>query len=239
MVRSNEPTSPALKKLKEYIESLAAEGALRDKNLARARVAVLTDLIARRAEIAPLISEALVADIEGRLTRIVETLRTKNVFLLPGGALEHYLPSYAGDRYSLNEAAKRKAVEAEVTKLSEGEFDEVLAQRYGALFENIVRLPAKAPVDTDAVLLGYLGDYVYRLQGLVVGNGDWGLGQLNAHFAASSTGLGKLFEIVQFERRGHNEFLATVRVQGTDRRIVNVSHDTNAGMRKFELKAEM
>jgi hypothetical protein len=239
VVRSSHAGSPPLEELKAFIESLLVDGALRDKNLARARVAVLTDLAGCRAEIASVISEPLALDIEGRLTRIVEVLRTKNVFLLPGGALEHYLPSYNGHRYSLPEAAKRTAVEAEVTGLSEGQFDEVLARRYRALFDNIARLPAKAPVDTDAVLLGYLSDYIHHLQGLVLTHEDWGLTQLNAHFVTSSTGLGKLFQITEFDRHERIQFSATVRVGGLDRRIVHVSHDTNAGMRKFALQTEV
>ncbi len=62
--------------------------------------------------------------------------------------------------------------------------------------------------------------------------------QLNAHFRALSSGIGKLFEIIRFERRSNSEFYATIRVIGSDGRITEISHDTNAGMRRFDLMTE-
>ncbi len=145
-VRSTLITSPALDELKAFIEDLPKkDGSLADENLAKARVAVLIDLHARPSEITSVISVTFAKDIQGRLTSIVGLLRKKNVFLLPGGALEHYLPSYSGHRYKLKELAKRSAVEAEVSALSKGLYDDKLAERYGALFENIARLPANLP----------------------------------------------------------------------------------------------
>ncbi len=55
-------------------------------------------------------------------------------------------------------------------------------------------------------------------------------------FLQSSTGLGKLFEVMRFERKPHNQFSATIRVLGSDGREAEISHETNAGMRRFELK---
>ncbi|MDR3510929.1 MAG: AAA family ATPase [Caulobacteraceae bacterium] len=235
-VTSSQPGDEALEELKSYIKSVEEDGKLVNKGLARARVAVLTDLSARRNVIAPVIGEALALEIEGRRNRIVEILRTKNVFLLPGGALEHYLPSYNGHRYSMNDSVKRKAVEDEVVALSSGQYDDSRDRRYGALFESIAYLPAKAPVDTDAVLLSYLSDYVHQLQGLVVTHAEWTGDHLNGHFLASANGLGKFFEVIDFKRAGRDEFAATIRVRGIDQRIVKVTHETNAGMRRFMLE---
>ena len=156
--------------------------------------------------------------------------------MLPGGALEHYLPAYRGNRYSLEDAAKRTAVETEVSFLSTGAGDSNLEERYGILFRSIVQLPAKAPIDTDAILVGYLADYVHRLQGLVITHLDWKAGEFNAHFAASATGIGKLFQITEFARVRDNEFSATIGIDGTEKRMVRVSHETNAGMRRFTIE---
>jgi hypothetical protein len=238
LVQADSTTPSTIHSLKKYIEKLAETGELKDKSLARARVAILTEIASRRAEIVPVISEKLTTDIEGRLARVAEVLRTKNVFLLPGGALEHYLPLYGGNRYTLDDAAKRKAVEAEVALLSQGQEDSELPKRYGGLLEVIARLPAKSPVDTDAVLLRYLGDYVHQFQGLVLSTPDWGLDQLKAQLSVSSAGLGKLFEIEKFERSGERQFQARIRIREPNQRFVDISHDTNAGMRIFELKVE-
>lgn len=236
-VRDSGPGSEQLEELKSFIGTLEEGGQLGTTALARARVALLTDLHTRRDVIAPVIGNALAEDIEGRLNRLIDILQSKNVFVLAGGALEHYLPSYQGHRYSLNEGAKRNAVNAEVTQLASGQFDDDLSERYGALFANISRLPAKPPVDTDAVLSAYLSDYVHQLQGLVLTHPEWLAGQLNAHFGASANGLGKLFEIAEFQRAGRDEFAATIQVRGVDLRTVRVTHETNAGMRRFVLES--
>jgi hypothetical protein len=60
----------------------------------------------------------LIATIEGRLREIQATPQRKHIFLLGGGAIEHYAPSYTGDRYALNDGAKKKAVAAEIALLT-------------------------------------------------------------------------------------------------------------------------
>jgi hypothetical protein len=225
-IRSATTSTSVIDEIKAYIESLTKDGAFVDrKALPKARVAVLIDLHGRRDDIVPVIGAALAADIEGRLKQIIELLRTKNVFVLPG------------HRYALEESAKRAAVEAEVLALSQGTHDAELPARYGTLYENIARLPAKPPVDTDTVLLGYLADYIHDVQGRVLANPEWDMDQLNVHFRGVSSGIGKLFEITRFVRHSENQFSATVRAIGSDGRIAEISHNTNAGMRRFELRA--
>jgi hypothetical protein len=236
LVRTTTVSSPLIGELRAYIEGLRKNNAFVEKGLNRARIAVLTDLKQRRSDLVGIIGATLLADIEGRLSQIIVLLRAKNVFVLPGGALEHYLPSYVGHRYSFENSAKRAAVETEVLALAEGSFDAQLATRYGALYENIARLPAKPPVDTDNVLRIYLADYIHDLQGQVLANPEWGMDQMNTHFRGLSSGIGKLFEIARFERQTDNQFSATVKVIGTDGRVADISHETNAGMRRFELR---
>ena len=227
---------PKLVTLQEYLKSFGT-GELRDKNLARARVAILVALARFRPAVVTTTSAALVSDIEGRLNQVVSALRKVNVLLVPGGAIEHYLPSYKGDLYDLTEAGKRKAVQDEVAALATGVHDDELSSRFGILFETICRLPAKAPVDTDAVLVGYLSDYVHELQGLVINHSTWEKIEINAHFEKASSGLGKLFTLKSFSRKNRNQFDAVVSVSGpTEPRVVRVSHETNAGMRGFVLE---
>ena len=128
-------------------------------------------------------------------------LKTKHIFLLGGGALEHYLPTYSGDSYTLSDSAKKTAVAAEVAKLASGTIDDVLEERYGELFRCIAALPAKPPVDIESVLRAYVGDYIHALQGLVIGKPDWGKDQIVAYFAASPAGHEKLISLVEFGKR--------------------------------------
>lgn len=227
-----------ISELKAFIESLVQDGELANKQLARARVAVLIDLAGRRSMVTAAIGEALASDIEGRLAQIINLLSAKNVFLLPGGSLEHYLPSYSGPRYALNDELKRRAVEEEVVSLASGYFDGHLAERYGALFDAVCKLPAKPPVDMDAVLMAHLGDYIYQLQSLVLTHRKWTKEQINRHFASATDGLSQLFNVSEFSRTGDSEFAATIQVLRVHRAVVRITHETNAGMRCFKLEPE-
>lgn len=237
VIRAATITNPAVDKLKSFIQPLVnASGSFDKKSLAKARVALLTDLRWHRNEIVDVIGAQMARDIEGRLNQVVGALRNKNVFVLSGGALEHYLPSYTGSSYTLEDSAKRSAVSAEIIELSLGTYDTTLAKRYGELYEKIEQLPAKPPVDTDKVLINYLASYVHEVQGKFLANPDWGMDQLNAHFLGLSSGVGKLFQITQFTRQAANQFSATVRIMDSEGRNVSISHETNAGMRQFDLK---
>ena len=236
-IRSVSEAPINLQKLKQHIEQLAGGDALRDQNLSRARVAVLMDLMVPGESLTSIIGSSLSADIKGRLARVLEILSQKNVFVLPAGALEHYLPEYRGDRYILSEGAKRTAVAAEVSALASGVYLASLHERYGALFENICKLPAKAPVDIDTLMKKYLGDYVHALQGLVLSHMDWTIEQFNSHFSTSASGLGKLFQVTAFERLASAKFNATISISGSTPRFVKVSDQTNAGMRQFTFEA--
>jgi hypothetical protein len=71
----------------------------------------------------------------------------------------------------------------------------------------------------------------------VLSHPTWSSFELNTHFSGSASGLGKLFTISAFNRAGGSEFEATISISDpTNPRVVRVSHDTNAGMRKFILE---
>lgn len=223
--------------LKSYIEGLTEDTQLIDKNLAQARIAILIDVIGRRHDLSLILSESLTADIEGRLKRIVDLLKERNVFVLPGGVLEHYLPSYSGDRYALTESAKSTAIDKELELLASGTIDETLSERYGALFQNISQLPGKEPIDTIDVLMRYLSNYVHELQILVVTHPDWNQEQFANHFASSQANLSKLFTLKEFSRSNAKEFNATIEITEPQKRLAKINHRTNAGMQEIELES--
>ena len=219
--------------LRQYFGTLPED----PKKLARQRVALLVEIASNRTLLVPVLTETLLADIEGRLHQVQTALRNKQIFLLGGGALEHYLPSYAGDRHALNDSAKKNAVASEVALLATGAIDDALEDRYGELFKCIEALPAKPPVDTDDVLRRYVSTYIHDLQGLVVSKPDWSKEQITGYFESSQMGLGKLVTLLEFERQSRSEFRAVLRIAGPQARFVDVSHETNAGMRRFTFRA--
>ncbi len=202
------------------------------KALNQARVALLVEMAANRPAVTEVIGKTAAAELSGRLSKVKEALATKRVRILTGGALEHFLPLFDGDRYRLQDSAKSRAVTAELVALPTLPASS-LAGRYGELFEAITELPAAMPVDLDAVLKEYLGDYVHSLQGHIVKNPEWRAEELNRQMASASSNLGKLFKVTDFSRTG-NEFSGVLTIAG-DGRTATISHRTNAGMRDFEL----
>jgi hypothetical protein len=221
-VRAVESTADAggvVAALQTYFGTLPEDA----KKLARQRVAVLVEIAANRSALQPPLTEQLIADIEGRLSQVQVALRHKRILLLGGGALEHHLPSYSGERYALNDSAKKKAVAAEISLLANGAADDRLAERYGELFSCIEALPAKPPVDTESVLRGYVGKYIHDLQGLVINKPDWGKEQIITHFESLQKGLNKLIALAEFERPREGEFRAVLKIAGAEQRFVEVS----------------
>ncbi|QWK81538.1 ATP-dependent nuclease [Ochrobactrum sp. BTU1] len=234
-ISAAQANSDRIRALQDYIDGLRVDGQLVNKNLAKARVAVATELAWGRDEIEPILTRPVTLDIKGRLDRILGLLHEVNVFVLPGGALEHYLPSYRGPRYKLEESAKRNAVDGEIVELATGNHDGVLSERYGELHANICKLPGKPSVDVDTVLKAYLADYIHELQGVIITPPERTTEEINAHFARSGVGLGKLFQISALERLEDRRFRADITIMGDVNRIIQVSDQTNAGMRQFEM----
>ena len=83
--------------LQTYLRRLRGDGQFENAALQKARVATVVHLAKHRQSLVELLSEKRVASVEGELGQIVAALKERNVILLPGGALEHYLPSYSGE----------------------------------------------------------------------------------------------------------------------------------------------
>jgi hypothetical protein len=231
---------PSLARLLEYLKSLSPNTGNQwdKKKMAKARVAVMTAISRHKSDMVLVTAESEVADIEGRLCQIVTALKQKNIFLLPGGTLERYLPSYDGDHYELNDGTKRNAVIAEIGEMAKKLSESELAVRYGELYDAVCRLPAKVSVDINRVLRNYLGHYIHDLQVAVVNNLTWGLDQVQVHLNAIQPTTTKIFSIQSLTRGQNKEFNANIGITemvGHKRKLVQVSHETNAGMGNFEI----
>ena len=159
----------AVTRLVEFLNNLGPRTGWDSRKYAKARVAILTAMSRCPTEMTEVLSEALVSDVEGRRAKIVEALKQKRVFLLPGGTIERYLPSYAGDHYEVTDEAKKQAVAAECELLAATPTPAALAARYGTLYDIVCSLPAKQEVDLERVLRKYLGRYIHDLQACISG----------------------------------------------------------------------
>lgn len=228
----------ALTSLKDYFASLGVRSTWDGKALGKARVGLLTAISRYRADVSLILPTTDVEEIEGRLAQIARVLQLRNVHVLTGGTLERYLPSYTGNAFSLKDDLKRQAVVDEMTHLATAMSSTDLESRYGQLYQIVCRLPAKIKVDIDKVLRDYLSRYIHELQSTLINNTDWGLAQLQAHLGTTQRAAAKLFSIDEFVRVDNNNFRALVVIAemlGQPKRVVVVTHLTNAGMGEFEV----
>ena len=233
------PISQPLARLVEFLKGLGPRAQWNGKLWAKARVSVMTAISRNRPALIAAVHQTDVEDVEGRLKQIVAALKQRHVILLPGGTLERYLPTYAGDHYELTNDAKRQAVRAEIEEMAKAMTTAELAARYGELYEAVCTLPSKASVDVERVLRDYLSHYIHDLQVAVVSNPTWLLVQVQAHLNTIQRATVKVFSVRELSRGSHKEFSAVVAITemlGQKQRLVRVSHQTNAGMGDFKIE---
>ena len=145
--------SSPLDQLGDFLRKLGKRNCWKKEQWARARTAVMTAISLYRDDMV-LVSRQHVIDVEGRIRKIVDALKEKNIFLLPGGTIERYLPCYTGDAYELAEDAKRRAIDDEIRVLSTTPMTEAdLSSKYGELYEVIRTLPSKASASRFSVII--------------------------------------------------------------------------------------
>jgi len=228
---------PALQDLKK-VAQLALAGSSKD-NWKRARVAYLIENARNRCLLCTAVAEADVRAVEGRVRQIASILRASNVYLLTGGALEDYLPSFQVSGYEHSAEAKNKAVDNECRYLAAGAGADELAKRYGQLYEYISCLPAAKQVDYLAVIKSYAADIIHAIQQGVKAGRLQTLEQAAAEAKNRVSGSDHLFILEQFQVKDPtHEFVGKMRVIdrfGFGPRVVGFSEKTNAGMGDFDV----
>ena len=198
----------------------------------------MTAIDVNRTAVVSEVSPGAVEDIEGRWRTILTTLADKNIHVLPGGTIERYLPSFAGDLFDPSQEAKRNAVQAElgvlqgIRQTGDPDRDAALAARFGALYEVVRKLPSQAPVDFDDVLRRYLSDYVHELQKVVAGNPDWDRDRIDRHMQQRPLQESGVVWLDNFQRGADGRFDAIIGVSetvGVGRRCLDVTSDTTIG----------
>jgi hypothetical protein len=153
-----------LKTLKKYCDELQTKD-IRRNNQAhkKMRIALLVQLEKSRNGLLEILEEEKILFIEAKLKNILDSFKLKNVYVLRGGSLENYLPSYKGNIYEINDDLKKKTVETELTELTHID-SEMLESRYGYLYEVISNLPGYPPIDYLFHIENYLADFIFKLQ---------------------------------------------------------------------------
>jgi hypothetical protein len=174
----------------------------------------------------------------GRQEAIIRALQSRDILVLPGGALENYLPAYEGDVYWITEGAKTLAIEAELKWLADMRALEAGAERYGALWNIVGELPGEASIDVLEAAREAIADAIYQIQMGVV------KGEISDVETANSclklkTGLERIVVVEEFQRTQDNEFRAKLKLAVEfvgEERVVEFSRATVAGMLKFDVR---
>ena len=180
-------------------------------------------------------SENMVEDIEGKWKKILAILKEKNIHVLPGGAIERYLPSFSSNSFCPDSDAKRNAVNCELdqlhelTKTNEQDVNDVLNRRYNELYQIIQRLPSMNPVSIESTLRNYLSDYVHELQKIVVNSPDWDYQKINQIMSENPLQKNGVVRLDSFQRESKCQFKATITVSNNldvNHRSIQVSETT-------------
>ncbi len=97
--------------LEEFLNGLGSRSQWGNEGWPKARVAVMTAISKYREDMVSATSRSMIEGIEGRRDQIMQSLKERNIYVLPGGTLERYLPHFSGDEYRPNDATKKTAVE--------------------------------------------------------------------------------------------------------------------------------
>ena len=234
-----ESLPPILSQLEIFLKSLGDRSEWKPQQWAKARTATMTAISLHREDIVSVISQQLVADIEGRRDQILNALNEKNIQVLPGGTIERYLPHYSGNEYEPFSDAKQNAIRNELEELGNLSTEEELSNRYGHLYEVVCKLPSKPDVDVEPVLRDYLSDYIHELQKTVKNNPNWRRDEIQGRLNAVLPSTSVVFSIQKFERNEGRQFNATIEIiemLGKGKRTVQVTDETNAGMGDFTIE---
>lgn len=234
-ILEEQPTNNNIDGLVEFLIGLGEMRRWGEPGWSKARVAVMTTISLHREDVIAVSSLETVEHIEGRHNRILEALGEKNIHVLPGGALERYLPSFNGNLFQPDDNSKRAAVEAEVLEIQnirempQEMRSAELKRRYADLYDIVCDLPSKEDVDVDSVLRRHLSDYVHELQKAAKDNPDWQHLQLQLNLSKqpmSESGLVSLDEFERTENGGFNAKIGIIAMQGNELRVLQVTENT-------------
>ncbi len=235
-LKESSSTNGLIVELKSFLVRVLATSD-RDK-LKKTRVGFLIHLNKHRQSLVEEFSELKISAIEGILNNIIEALKEQSVYLLKGGALEHYLPTYSNSIYQIDESKKREALETELSDLFTSVSESDLPSRYGYYYEVIKQLPSNKRVDYLKPLKGHLGNIVFKIQqgfqqGLIKSKES-----ISSFIGNEWSSYSRVLDIIDFSSTDKEKFECTIAIKdkwGIGEMEIKINQKTNAGMSDFEL----
>ncbi len=239
IINASTSVHPKIIELQSYLKKVLESEDKKDR-LKKARLALLIHLDKYRPSIVDILTELNVLEIEGKMNNIIGALKAQDVFLLKGGALEHYLPSYTGNIYEINDAIKRQTIEKETELLFNSLTIEELDLRYGYLFEVIKSLPAEPKVDYLKPIKNHLGSLIFKIQSGIQSEAIKTIESIQSYIGGEWESYKRVLEIDLGTSviNSKDSFTCNIKILdkwglGELRLIVN--EKTNSGMGQFEL----
>ena len=143
----------------EYLQQNKGPNQALDKR----RLAVLTVLYHYEDALSQIVPNKTLVQVKSHFRELSEHLRSVNIFILPGGALENHLPAYKGSMFKVDPSKKKQVTDDELLWLAETRSESELRDRYSSLVDVALALPAKAEVDIIPVLKRELADVLHHL----------------------------------------------------------------------------
>lgn len=225
--------------LQDYLKKVL-ESEDKKERLKKARLALLIHLDKYRQTIVDVLTEIKVLEIEGKLNNILGALKAQDVFLLKGGALEHYLPTYTGNIYEINDSIKRQTIEKETEVLFNSLTIDELDLRYGYLFEVIKQLPAEPKVDYLKPIQNHLGSLIYKIQSGIHSEAIKSIDSIESYLGNEWESYKRVLVIDKDTSMINNKNSFTCNLTILDKWGLGelnliINENTNSGMGQFEL----
>lgn len=236
-VKEAESKNPKTIELQDYLKNVYSNPTNKD-GLKKARIAILIHLDKYRLTLVGILTELKVLEIEGKLQNILEALKAQSVFLLKGGALEHYLPSYTGNIYDVNDSVKKQTIEKEIEFLFSSLNIEELENRYGYLFEVIKLLPAEPKVDYLKPIKNHLSSLIYKIQKGVESGLIKSIETIPNYIGNEWSSFSRVLEVTSLNIKSNTKFECQLKILdkwGLGEKNLIINETTNSGMSQFEL----
>ncbi len=240
LIKDNSSLNPKIIELQAYLKKVL-ESDDKKERLKKARLAILIHIDKHRQTIVDELTELKVLEIEGKLNNILGALKAQDVFLLKGGALEHYLPTYTGNIYEINDSIKRQTIEKETELLFTSLTIEELDLRYGYLFEVIKQLPAEPKVDYLKPIKNHLGSLIYKIQSGIQSEAIKSIESIESYIGNDWESYKRVLSIDKDTSIINNKTSFTCNITILDKwdlgelKLV-INENTNSGMGQFELQ---
>lgn len=236
-VKEAKPENPKIIQLQEYLIKVYSDETNKE-GLKKARLAILIHLDKYKLSLVEILTELKVTEIEGKLENILRALKAQNVFLLKGGALEHYLPSYTGNLYEINDGIKKQTIEAEIEYIFSSLAVDELDDRYGYLFEIIKLLPAEPKIDYLKPIKNHLSSLIYKIQKGIQSGLIKSQETIPNYIGNEWDSYKRVLEVTSLNLESSAKFECRLKILdkwGFGERNLVINENTNPGMGQFEL----